>query len=145
MPIAVVIAFLALVFLLLALIPARRLWKMGVPLWPRIIYLVTIVSLGIVAFEIRPLARFLLPLLIFLFLLPFSSLGRYWDRWRRWSSRDDGTPSGSSGAGSRPGGAAGAGPGSRQSRGSRAEGGRDTESVIDGTAVRLDPEDPKQG
>ena len=137
MPIAVVIAFLALVFLLLALIPARRLWKMGVPLWPRIVYLVTIVSLGIVAFEIRPLARFLLPLLIFLFLLPFSSLGRYWDRWRRWSSRDGGAAGGAGG-----GGESSSGPGSPGGRGRRTG---DSGTVIDGTAVHLEPEDREQG
>jgi hypothetical protein len=127
MPIALVLAILALVFLLLALIPARRLWHMGVPLWPRIVYLATLVGLGIVAFEIRPLARFLLPLIIFLFLLPFSNLGKYWDRWRRLSSRDGGGPAGGDGGRSSPGS-------SRRTK--------DSDSVIDGQAVRLETDEP---
>ena len=139
MPIALVLAALALVFLLLALIPSRRLWQAGVPLWPRIVSLVLLVFLGVAAFELRPLARYLLPLIVLLFLLPFSGLPERWSRWRRRTSRGDeggqGAPDIDEGGGP-PTGA------SRVPRGWARK--APPESIIDGQAVRLEPDEPPQ-
>jgi hypothetical protein len=138
-PIALVLAALAFVFLLLALIPSRRLLHAGVPLWPRVVYLVLLVLLGVAAFELRPLARYLLPLIVLLFLLPFSGLPERWSRWRRRTSRGDG------GGGGGPGAGEGGSPPTGASRVPRGWA-RNTppESIIDGQAVRLEPDEPKQ-
>jgi len=138
-PIALVLAVLAFVFLLLALIPSRRLWKAGVPLWPRIVYLLLLVFLGVAAFELRPLARYLLPLIILLFLLPFSGLPERWSRWRRRTSRGD------EGGQRAPDIDEGDGPPTGASRVPRGWARKaPPESIIDGQAVRLEPDEPPQ-
>ncbi|MCJ7797725.1 MAG: hypothetical protein MUQ56_13370 [Thermoleophilia bacterium] len=138
MPLALVLAVLALVFLLLALIPSRRLWHTGVPLWPRVVYLVTLIALGLIAFEARPLARYLLPLIVLLFLLPFSGLPERWTRWRRRTSRGDEGEPGGTGAdeGGPPVGA------SRVPRGWARK--TPPDSIIDGQAVHLESDEPPQ-
>jgi hypothetical protein len=73
-------------------------------------------------------------MIIFLFLLPFSNLGKFWDRWRRLSSRD-----GATGGGTAEGGT------SRGSQAGRRQGAAGSDSIIDGQAVRLDPEEPPPG
>ena len=139
MPLALVLAALAFVFLLLALIPSRRLWHTGVPLWPRIVYLLLLVFLGVAAFELRPLARYLLPLIILLFLLPFSGLPERWSRWRRRTSRGD------EGGQRAPDIDEGDGPPTGASRVPRGWARKaPPESIIDGQAVRLEPDEPPQ-
>ena len=98
-------ATLALLFLLflLALVPSRRLWIAGASLEWRVGYLVGMLVLGLAAVELEALAKYLLPLLLLLYLVPFSGLPERWGRWRRRGSRD---------------------------------------TVIEGRAVRLDPDEP---
>ena len=139
MPLALVLAALAFVFLLLALIPSRRLWHTGVPLWPRVVYLVTLIALGLIAFEARPLARYLLPLIVLLFLLPFSGLPERWTRWRRRTSRGDEAGQGATDIDESGGPPTGA---SRVPRGWARKAPPD--SIIDGQAVHLEPDEPKQ-
>ncbi|MGC8634760.1 MAG: hypothetical protein ACP5VP_08860 [Candidatus Limnocylindrales bacterium] len=96
---------LSLLFLLflLALLPTRRLWIVGTALEWRIGYLLALLALGLVLIEFEAAGRYLLPLLLLLYLVPFSSLPERWERWRRRR---------------RPGG-----------------------TIIEGHAVRLDPDD----
>jgi hypothetical protein len=126
----VTIALLFLVFLL-ALIPSGRLWRAGVPLSWRVTYLVVLLAAGLITIEGRALARYLLPLTLLVYLLPFTRLPQAYMRWRsapRGRGRDD-----------RKGTGAGPSPAARR-RGAGAD-------VIDGTAVRLDPDagPPKSG
>lgn len=119
----VTIALLFLLFLL-ALIPSGRLWRAGVPLSWRVTYLVALLAAGLITIEGRALARYLLPLTLLVYLLPFTRLPQVWMRWRsapRGRGHED-----------RTGGAAGPSPSTRR-RGTGAD-------VIDGTAVRLDPD-----
>jgi hypothetical protein len=97
-------ATLALLFLLflLALVPSRRLWLAGTSLEWRVAYLVGMLVLGLAVIEFEAFARYLLPVLLLLYLVPFSGLPERWARWRR--------------------------------------GGRGT--IIEGRAVRLDPDEP---
>ena len=96
---------LALLFVLfvLALLPTRRLWVAGARLEWRIAYLVTLVVLGLAAIEFEAFGRYLLPLLLLLYLVPFSGLLAWWERSRRRAGRD---------------------------------------TIIEGRAVRLDPDEP---
>ncbi len=98
---------LALLFVLflLALLPTRRLWLAGTGLEWRIGYLVSLLALGLVAIEFEALGRYLIPLLLLLYLMPFSGLPDRWGRWRRRPPRD---------------------------------------TIIEGRAVRLDPEEPPE-
>jgi hypothetical protein len=114
------------VFFLLALIPARKLWKAGIGLGTRVTYLVALIAFGTLAFEARPLARFMLPVAVLLYLLPFSGLPEWW---ARRSGREPGPRDG-------PRAANRFRPGARRSR---------QETVIDGTAVHLDAETPAAG
>ena len=81
---------LALLFVLfaLALLPARRLWIAGAGLEWRIGYLVTLLALGLAAIEFEALGRYLLPVLLVLYLVPFSGIPARWERWRRRPARD---------------------------------------------------------
>ena len=81
---------LALLFVLfvLALLPTRRLWSAGTGLEWRIGYLVTLLALGLAAIEFEALGRYLLPILLLLYLLPFSGIPARWERWRRRPPRD---------------------------------------------------------
>jgi hypothetical protein len=76
---------LSLLFLLflLALLPTRRLWVAETALEWRIGYLVALLALGLAAIEFEAAGRYLLPLLLLLYLVPFSSLPERWGRWRR--------------------------------------------------------------
>lgn len=61
----------AVIVLLLAAIPVRRLYLAGVPVPWRLLYLAALLVLGIVSIEARALARFAVPLLLVLYVLPF--------------------------------------------------------------------------
>jgi hypothetical protein len=119
---------LAFVFFLLALIPARKLWKAGIGLGTRVTYLATLILFSTIAFEARPLARFLLPVALLLYLLPFSGLPEWWARR----------------SGRRPEAQASA---PRTARSFRGSGGSRNggATVIDGTAVHLDADAPATG
>ncbi|MDA8201900.1 MAG: hypothetical protein M0Z49_03930 [Chloroflexi bacterium] len=95
---------LSLLFVLfvLALLPTRRLWAAGASLEWRVGYLVALLALGLAAIEFEALGRYLLPILLLLYLVPFSGVPAWWQRAR--------------GRGARPG-------------------------IVEGHAVRLDPED----
>jgi hypothetical protein len=93
------------VLFLLALLPTRRLWLAGTGLGWRVGYLVSLLALGLVAIEFEALGRYLIPLLLLLYLAPFSALPERWGRWRRRPPR---------------------------------------ETIIEGRAVRLDPEEPSE-
>jgi hypothetical protein len=95
--------FLLFLLFLLALLPTGRLWVAGARLGSRIGYLATLIVLGFAAIEFETLGRYLLPILLMLYLAPFSGVATWWGRRRR-----------------RPG------------RG----------TIIEGHAVRTDPEDP---
>ena len=97
-------ATLGLLFLLflVALIPSRRLWTAGITLETRAVYLLALLALGLASIAVEPLARYLLPLLLFLYVVPFTGIPARWARWRR----------------------GGRGP-----------------TIIEGRAVRLDPDD----
>ncbi len=97
---------LVFVLFLLALLPTRRLWIAGTGLEWRVGYLVSLLALGLAAIEFEAAGKYLLPLLLLLYLLPFSSIPARWERWRR-----------------------------RPPRG----------TVIEGRAVRLDPDEPPRG
>ncbi len=81
---------LSLLFVLfvLALLPTRRLWIAGTGLEWRIGYLVTLLALGLAAIEFEALGRYLLPVLLLLYLVPFSGIPGRWKRWRRRPPRD---------------------------------------------------------
>jgi hypothetical protein len=133
--VSLVTLVLLFVLFVIALIPAMRLWTAGFSVGARAAYLVTLVSFGLLALEVRPLSRFLLPIGLLLYLLPFSGLPERWSRWRGRAER--------SGAASRtsdrPAGASGqAHSGPRFERFSRGPIRDDT--VIEGRAVRLDDE-----
>lgn len=87
----------------LALLPTRRLWMAGARLEWRIGYLATLIVLGLAVIEFETLGRYLLPILLVLYLAPFSGVATWWERWHR-----------------------------RPRRG----------TIIEGHAVRLDPDDP---
>jgi len=76
---------LGMVFLLffLALLPSRRLWVAGTSLAWRAGYLVTLLVLGYASIEADSFARYLLPVLLVLYLVPFTSLPARWQQWRR--------------------------------------------------------------
>ena len=80
--------FLLVVLFLLALLPARRLWVAGARLEWRVGYLATVIALGIAAIEFEMLGRYLLPILLVLYLAPFSGLATWWERRRRRPARD---------------------------------------------------------
>jgi hypothetical protein len=94
---------LLFVLFLLALLPTRRLWLAGARLEVRVGYLAALLALGLAAIEFETLGRYLLPVLLLLYLVPFSGLPGWWERLRR-------------------------------------RGGHDT--IIEGHAVRLDPDEP---
>ncbi len=79
---------LLFVLFLLALLPTRRLWVAGTGLEWRIGYLVTLLALGLASIEFEALGRYLLPLLLLLYLVPFSGIPARWERWRRRPPRD---------------------------------------------------------
>ena len=81
---------LALLFLP-ALGPTRRLWHDGVRLDRRVAYLLLLLATGLLAIEARPLERYLLPLLLLLYLLPYLDLPA---RLRRWRGQPSGTGAG---------------------------------------------------
>jgi hypothetical protein len=124
---------LLFVLFVLALIPAMRLWTGGVALWTRVAYLVTLLLFGLLTIEVRPLARFLLPIGLLLYLLPFSGLPDRWTRWRRRDTRGERSPE----AGTR-GTAQSASARAGSAFGRFARGARRDETIIEGTAVRLD-------
>jgi hypothetical protein len=134
MSLPLVAALLAFIFFLLAIIPARRLWHAGVALWPRVFYLVVLIALGVIAFEARPLSRFLLPVLVLLYLLPFSGLPERWTRWRQRLSRTDAADRGENQNPARPPRGA-----SRVPRGWARK--TPPDSIIDGQAVRLESDE----
>ncbi len=73
---------LLFVLFLLALLPARRLWIAGAGLEWRAGYLAALLGLGLLAIEFEGLGRYLLPLLVLLYLVPFSGLPAWWQRAR---------------------------------------------------------------
>ena len=94
---------LLFVLFLLALLPTRRLWVAGTGLGLRVGYLVTLLVLGLATVEFEALGKYMVPVLLALFLLPFTGVPAWWERTRH-----------------------------RASRG----------GIIEGHAVRLDPDDP---
>jgi hypothetical protein len=80
--------FLLFVLFLLALLPTRRLWVAGARLEWRIGYLVALIMLGLSAIEFETLGRYLLPILLVLYLAPFSGAATWWGRWRRRPGRE---------------------------------------------------------
>jgi hypothetical protein len=122
----VTVALLFLLFLL-ALIPVGRLWRAGVPLSWRVTYLIVLLLAGLVTIEGRALARYLLPLTLLVYLLPFTRLPQAYMRWRsapRRRGRGDDRDEGQAG----------------QSAATRGRGRDRGKDVIEGTAVRLDPD-----
>ena len=95
--------FLLFLLFLLALLPARRLWVAGARVKWRVGYLATLIVLGLAAIEFETLGRYLLPILLLLYLAPLSGIATWWERWNRRPARD---------------------------------------TMIEGHAVRLDPDDP---
>jgi hypothetical protein len=79
--------FLLFLLFLLGLLPTRRLWVAGAHLQWRVGYLVTLIVLGLAAIEFETLGRYLLPILLVLYLAPFSGLTNWWERWQRRSRR----------------------------------------------------------
>jgi hypothetical protein len=94
---------LLFVLFLLALLPTRRLWVAGTGLGFRVGYLVTLLVLGLAAVEFEALGKYMVPVLLALFLFPFTGIPAWWERTRH--------------------------------RGARG-------GIIEGHAVRLDPDDP---
>ena len=94
---------LLFVLFLLALLPTRRLWVAGTGLGFRVGYLVTLLVLGLAAVEFEALGKYMVPVLLALFLFPFTGIPAWWERTRH--------------------------------RGGRG-------GIIEGHAVRLDPDDP---
>jgi len=123
---------LGLLFLLflLALVPTRKLWIGGIGVGPRTTYLIALLAIGALAVQARPLAKYLLPAAILLYLLPFTGLPERWARWRTRASRDGGAPGARNVGGTDTGG--------RVGRGFR----RGRPTVVEGHAVRLEPDDP---
>ncbi len=76
---------LSLLFVLfvLALLPTRRLWVAGASLEWRVGYLVALLALGLAAIEFEALGRYILPVLLLLYLVPFSGFPAWWQRARR--------------------------------------------------------------
>jgi hypothetical protein len=87
----------------LALLPTRRLGVAGARLKWRVGYFATLVVLGLGVIELEDLGLYLLPILLLLYLAPFSGITTWWQRWHR-----------------------------RPARG----------TIIEGHAIRLDPDDP---
>jgi hypothetical protein len=81
---------LALLFFLfvLALLPTRRLWAGGARLEWRIGYLATLIVLGLAAIEFETLGRYLVPIVLLLYLAPFSGIATWGERWHRRPARD---------------------------------------------------------
>ncbi len=95
--------FLLFLLFLIALLPTRRLWVAGARVRWRVGYLATLIVLGLAAIEFETLGRYLLPILLLLYLAPFSGIATWWERWHRRPARD---------------------------------------TMIEGHAARLDPDDP---
>ncbi len=75
------IVLLGLEFLL-ALPPTRRMWQGGARPGQLVGYLALLLLLGALAIEVRPLARYTIPILLALYLLPYLEPGARWQRWR---------------------------------------------------------------
>ncbi len=122
---------LGLLFLLflLALVPTRKLWVGGIGVGPRTTYLIAVMALGALAVQARPLAKYLVPAAILLYLLPFTGLPERWARWRTRSSRDGGPRNARTVGGSDASGHVDGGDRSRRT------------TVVEGHAVHLEPED----
>lgn len=80
--------FLLFMLFLLALLPTRRLWVAGARLEWRIGYLAMLIVLGLAAIEFERFGRYLLPILLVLYLAPFSGVATRWKRWNRRPGRE---------------------------------------------------------
>jgi len=105
---------LTLFFILLALLPTRRLRVAGVGAPWLALYMVVLVGLGLLTVELEVLARYLVPVDLLVFLFPFAGIV---DRWRRMRLP----------------------PGTATSRR-----GKEKQVIVDGKAVRIDPDAPRE-